>query len=111
MSDYDEESYMAGASASLNKSIKDIENLSRLSTSGKSHSGPLRQRFREKLLKELLDVGFGWYRIGFKRGHKTSRDIFKKKGVVPKKISKRVHGTIKGQEFGFKLRSDLTKRG
>jgi hypothetical protein len=104
--EYDRESYIAGASASLNRSIADVDRLASVSDRS-PRAGKLREKFRKRIRAELLEVAFDWYLIGFKRGHKTCRRLFTKTGKIPKKISRKTRGTIRGQEFRIKLHSEL----
>lgn len=94
---YDNERFAAGASASLQKSIKDIEAI--ISGSKTSFGAPLRNRFRRKLYNALRDASMRWYRIGFRRGHNTCYKMFRKTGRIGRRVSKRTRATfIRGDQ-------------
>jgi hypothetical protein len=77
-------SYAAGASASINKTIRELEKVLRDSL---PPAGPLRTRLREKVRRLIAHRAERWYRIGFERGHKESRRCWEKTGLVPKKLT------------------------
>lgn len=73
--------YASGASASLNKTIKEIVAV-RLGKIGAS--GPLRAALHTELLREFDRVAAIWFKLGFKRAHSEARKEFQRKGRVPK---------------------------
>lgn len=70
--------FMRGASASLNKTIREIETI--LAGEKIAKSGKLRRRLREKLKEMLEEVAMDWVQHGFKGGHVAAvRDFIESK--------------------------------
>lgn len=107
------EDFAAGASAALNKSIKEIERI--LKGARLPLDRPLREKFRDTIRDALQKASLNWYKIGFKRGHKTSFEKFRELGSVPQAISKRVKVRFKrfgdGQPIQVQLRCKIRKSG
>ena len=76
--------FMRGASASLNKSISEIEDLLAGETIGKS--GKLRKKLREKLNEMLEDIAMDWLRHEFKGGHVVAARDFAESQTFPRNI-------------------------
>ncbi|MCX6166148.1 MAG: hypothetical protein NTU73_15020 [Ignavibacteriae bacterium] len=100
----------SGASKSLNKSIKDLEKISKNKLL--DNAGELREKFRSRYKNILLKVALQWYKIGFKRGHKVSYLKFIKTGTVPKNLTKEMNASfIKGTfKRKVKLQSNIPKK-
>jgi hypothetical protein len=77
-------SYVAGASASIIKTLKEIEAI--FGGERLSPAGPKRKKLRTKLLATLIKSSKAWYRKGFKRGHMESFRHFQQKSRVPFKL-------------------------
>lgn len=75
---------MRGASASLNKTISEIEALLAGETIGKS--GKLRKKLRDKLNEMLEDIAVDWLRHGFKGGHVVAARDFAESQAFPRDI-------------------------
>jgi hypothetical protein len=85
---YDQESFAAGASASLNKSLKDIDRI--LEGLPLATDRPLREEFRSTIRHSLVKAQKRFYKIGFKRGVFTAHELFKKSKNIPFPIKKKI---------------------
>lgn len=83
----DNGSFIAGASRSINLTLKDIDHI----LDGIDIPGPRRAKLREELRGKLLEsfekVGQQWYRKGFNRGHRESYKASQDTGEVPAKLT------------------------
>jgi len=91
---YDQESFAARASASLNKSLKDIDRI--LEGLPLAKDKPLREEFRFTIRHALINAQKRFYKIGFKRGVFTSLDLFKKRKNIPFRIKKKMKVSFLG---------------
>ena len=73
--------FVAGASASINKTIDEIERI--LQGRKLSQGGVLRQQLRDALEEALVKSSKSWYKKGFNRGHKESYLAYKETETVP----------------------------
>lgn len=78
-------SFVAGASASIMKTIKEIEAI--LEGEELDYSGPKRHALRAKLQAALIKSSRSWYKKGFKRGHMEAYRASVAKGEVPLTLS------------------------
>lgn len=101
--------FISGASAAIRNSIKQLEQISKGVIN--NNEKKLRKEFRDKSVKILVDLSIKWYRIGFKRGHKTSYLRFKKSNAFPKTLNKEINvKLLKGKrEKKVVLKSKLKK--
>ncbi|BCS53456.1 hypothetical protein [Geobacter sp. SVR] len=81
-------SFVAGASASIMKTIKEIEAI--LEGEDLDYSGPKRHALHEKLQDALIKSSRTWYKKGFKRGHMEAYRASVAKGEVPLTLSANV---------------------
>ncbi|MFK3871992.1 hypothetical protein [Pseudoalteromonas rhizosphaerae] len=102
-----EEDGGAAASASINKTLKEIEAI--LEGGNLPNAGELRSKLRATLIESFEGVGKQWYRRGFNRGHRESYSAFKEKGKVPKslKLEKSRKIVTSGSNLKIKLRSRI----
>ncbi|MCX6157544.1 MAG: hypothetical protein NTY74_06170 [Ignavibacteriae bacterium] len=103
-------SFSSGASSSINKSIRELEKISKGISLAKA--GELREELRKTFRKKLISIASKWYKIGFKRGHKVCYTKYEKTGEVPKNLTKDmnayfINGTIKKK---VKLQSSITRK-
>jgi len=98
-------SFVAGASASIAKTIKEIEAIHR--GHGLPQSGPRRRRLRSELRSVLIKSAKVWYGRGFNRGHKEAFREFKRRSVVPVRLA-----VVVEREFlpGTKSKKPLVSR-
>ena len=89
MSGNHSQEYIQGASASINKTIKDIEQL--LQGAPLNQDGKMRARLRSILERSLIIQGRRWYKKGVNRGHKLAASSFSQNGIIPQKLK----GTVK----------------
>jgi hypothetical protein len=85
---YNQEIFAAGASASLNKSLKDIDRI--LEGLSLTTDRPLREEFRTTIRHALVKAQRRFYKIGFKRGVFTTHELFKKSKNIPFPIRKKM---------------------
>jgi len=85
---YHQESYKAGASASLNKSLNEIWKI--LEGIQLPPDRPKRERLREEIRHALILNGRKFYKIGFRRGVSTFYEQFKENGKIVFPIEKRM---------------------
>ena len=80
--------FAAGASASINKTISEIEAI----VGGKNlgHGSPKRAQLRAKLKNAVMRSSKSWYKKGFMRGHRESYHAHKLSGRVPRTLSVQV---------------------
>ncbi|SDG06603.1 MULTISPECIES: hypothetical protein [unclassified Duganella] len=76
--------FMRGASASLNKTISEIESI--LAGEKIEKSGKLRKKLREKLKEMLEEVAMDWVKHGFKGGHAVAARDFVETQAFPRNI-------------------------
>jgi len=78
------EEFMRGASASLNKTMAEID----LILEGETlvTEGRLREKLRAKLLDAMTEVAVDWLKHGFAGGHIVAARRFAKEGSFPTKI-------------------------
>lgn len=105
-------SYMKGASASINKTISEIEQLMTGESMGKA--GKMRKELREKLRKALKDNALDWFQHGFVGGHKVAAMRFLENEKFPRKIAIEVERNFpvrltSKKKVSIKLRSKLEK--
>ena len=101
-----EEDGGAAASASIHKTLKEIE---AILDENLPNAGKLRSKLRSTLIESFESVGKQWYRKGFNRGHRESFSAFKEKGKVPKslKLEKSRKIVTSGPKRLIKLRSRI----
>lgn len=80
--------FMAGASASLNYSMEDIDAI--LDGVGLRVAGPLREKLRVKLRKALVKIAKDWLKHGFKGGHIVTANEYQRTGVFPIRIARSI---------------------
>ena len=100
--------YAAGASASIMKTLKEIEKI----VGGKKlpPSGPKRSALRQKLQAVLIKSSRMWYGRGFSRGHMESFRAHKHHDCVPTTIAVEVERKfIPKTKSQVKLKSKLSK--
>lgn len=105
-------SYVKGASASINKTISDIERLMQGESLGKT--GKMRKKLRAKLQKALEDNALDWLQHGFVGGHKVAAMRFLEDEKFPRKIAIEVERkfpvrSASKKKVSIKLRSKLGK--
>lgn len=76
--------FMRGASASLNKTISEIEAM--LADEKVEKGGKLRKKLREKLKEMLEDNAMDWLQHGFKGGHAVAARDFAESQTFPRDI-------------------------
>lgn len=76
--------YIEGASASINKTINDIERL--LQGHELPKEGKLREKLRVQLSAALEEIAHQWLEHGFNGGHIVTAKRFAKTGKIPKII-------------------------
>lgn len=76
--------FAAGASASINKTIAEIEHI--VSGEPLGYDGPKRKELRTRIQDVLKRLSELWYKKGFNRGHKESYRAYREKGRVPRKL-------------------------
>ena len=103
---YDSESYAAGASASLKKTLQDIDEMVRGGHLEKE--GSIREEVRKRIVGWVFHTSERWYKIGFKRGARTADDRLKAKGAIPRYISKNMRVRFLPEGGGCRVR--LTAR-
>lgn len=99
----------ANASASIKKTLKDIENLlAGLELTPHRNAG-LRIELRATLLEALEQVGELWYRKGFNRGHREAYKRAKDTDQIPRilKTSKARRLTASSKKRIIKLSSKI----
>ena len=77
--------YAAGASASINKTLREIESI--VGGAKLPKVGPKREELRKKLQAALVEASTNWYRRGIKRGHRAAYAKFSETAAVPIQIS------------------------
>ena len=87
MNDFNRQ-YAKGASASIMKTLREIEYI--LRGEKLDPAGSKRTKLRKRLKKVLIRSSELWYRKGFNRGHKESFRIWKETGQVPTKLEKQI---------------------
>lgn len=100
--------YAAGASASINKTISEIEHILR----GKKlpSTGSLREQLRAELQAAIITSSRKWYRKGFNRGHKACYQAVKNGEKFPSVIEAAVEREfIPKTSSKVKLKSKLSK--
>lgn len=104
-----EEDSAAAASASINKTLKEIDAI--LEGEKLSKAGKLRSKLRKTLIEALEDVGKTWYRRGFNRGHIEAFSAATSTGKIPKelKLEKKRKIIEAGSKVTIKLRSKIKK--
>ena len=80
--------FAAGASASINKTLNEIEAI--LGGERLTKAGPKRCTLRKRLLAVLEAASVSWYRKGFNRGHREAHASFVGSGTVPRVLMKHV---------------------
>lgn len=93
--------YVEGASASINKTIDDIERL--LQGHELPKEGKLRQKLREQLTAALELIAQEWLEHGFNSGHIVSAKRFAETGVFPKSISANIMRQFPVRAVGNKM--------
>lgn len=93
--------YIEGASASINKTIDDIERL--LQGNELPKEGKLRQKLREQLTSALEVIAKEWLEHGFSGGHIVSAKRFAKTGTFPKSISVNIKRKFPVRAVGDKV--------
>nr|WP_315215105.1 hypothetical protein [uncultured Duganella sp.] len=76
--------FMRGASASLNKTIREFEAMLAGGKIGKS--GKLRKKLRDKLNEMLEEVAMDWLKHGLKGGHAVAARDFIESQTFPRDI-------------------------
>lgn len=74
--------FKSGASASINKTISDIEAI--LDGENLKFAGPKRKELRSQLMDALINASKKWYKKGFNRGHIESYREFLTSKTVPR---------------------------
>lgn len=100
--------YVAGASASINKTLNEIVRI----VEGKrlAPAGPLRVQLRAELQAVVIASSKRWYRKGFNRGHKECYRVAKRAGKVPSVIAAAVEREFVAKTSSkVKLKSTLSK--
>ena len=80
--------YAEGASASIMKTIAEIEDI--LEGQSLKYGGPKRQILRDKLSAALIKSSKLWYKKGFNRGHRESSEAYKESTKFPTTITAEV---------------------
>ncbi len=88
MSDSFSEIYKEAASASIQKTLKDIEAI--LEGYHLPSEGVKREQLRDKLRNELINLSIDWLEYGFKGGHIVAAKEFIKNGYFPDTISRKI---------------------
>jgi len=100
--------YAAGASASIMKTLNEIEKI----VGGKKlpPAGPKRNALRQKLQAALIKSSRTWYRKGFNRGHRESFRAHKHQALVPATLVVNVEREfLPKTQSPVKLKSRLSK--
>ncbi len=101
--------FVAGASASIMKTISEIETI--LEGENLSHAGPKRAALRIKLQAAITKASKSWYKKGFNRGHKESYRAYKRTKRVPMTLHVNVEREfIPNSPSSVPLKSVLTKK-
>ena len=96
----------AGASASLNKTIKEI-----VEYLGKDDERSKGEKLRSVLHRKIGDLAEKWYRRGFKRGHIESRNHFEASDTVPTKLEFECRRKLSpSQERDIVLKSEIKSK-
>lgn len=100
--------YAAGASASINKTLDEIECI--LGGKKLPSAGPLREQLRAELQAAVIASSKRWYRKGFNRGHKECYRAAKSSGKVPSIVTAAVEREFVPKTGSkVKLKSTLSK--
>ena len=94
--------YIKGASASINKTINDIENL--LQGHELTEGGKLREKLREQLTSALESIAQEWLEHGFNGGHIVSAKRYARTGTFPKSISINIKRKFPVRAVGDKIK-------
>jgi hypothetical protein len=89
------------SSKTLNKSIGELGSILNAGMFPRSHS-MLRARYHRKLKELLEEVALGWYKLGFKRCHKT---LYRRGKTVERRVARRM--TMHSRLFNTSLEIDL----
>ncbi len=112
MSDSFSEIYKEAASASIQKTLKDIEAI--LEGYHLPSEGVKREQLRDKLRNELINLSIDWLEHGFKGGHKVAAKEFIKNGYFPNTISRKISRQFpvrkKGEKLEIELQSNLPNK-
>lgn len=101
--------FVAGASASIMKTISEIEDI--LNGEKLSGGGPKRETLRAKLQAALIKSSRSWYRKGFNRGHKECYRALKENKHFPATLQVNVEREfIPNSLSTVVLKSTLTKK-
>jgi hypothetical protein len=76
--------FAAGASASLNKTLGELEDVFRDKIAA---AGPLRTELRRRLRSIIAKKAKTWYEIGIARGHTEAYRRYTSGGMVPKQLT------------------------
>jgi len=100
---------VAASSKSINKTIKDIDNL--LEGKYLQPEGPMREELRQKLRDILVDTAKDWLEHGFKGGHIVAAKKFvEHEGVFPEKLSRSIEREFPVRKKGERMEIDLTSK-
>ncbi|MYM37468.1 hypothetical protein GTP38_24385 [Duganella sp. FT94W] len=105
--------FMRGASASINRTMSEIEAV--LADEKIEKSGKLRKKLREKLKEMLEEVAMDWVEHGFKGGHVVAARDFAESQSFPRYIEVTVTRQFPLRKVGKKskelvLKSKLPKK-
>jgi hypothetical protein len=97
----------AAASASINKTLKEVEAI--LNGADLGPAGELRSKLRDTLVKSFERVGRKWYRRGFNRGHREAYQAFSESRRVPDVLEAEKNRKIvdAGERRKIKLKSSI----
>ena len=100
--------YAAGASASIARTAKDIENI--LAGEKLTLSGPKRKALRKQIQSVLIEASRSWYKKGFNRGHKEAFRAYRAQNCVPAVLKVDVERAfVPNTKRRVPLKSTLTK--
>lgn len=102
-------SFVAGASASIMKTISEIEAI--LDGAELGYGGPKRNALRAKFQAAFIKSSKSWYKKGFNRGHKESYRAFAQTKRIPATLTANVERVfIPNATKKIALKSALTEK-
>jgi hypothetical protein len=99
--------FTRGASASINKTIAEIDSI--LDGSDLPSEGKLREKLRAKLNEALTDSAVKWMKHGFKGGHNIAAKEFARTGSFPRTIGTQVKRNMPVHNVSPTVRNVLLK--
>ena len=100
--------FAAGASASIARTVEDIEKI--LTGEKLKISNPKREALRKKIKAALIKSSRSWYKKGFNRGHKEAFRAYKAHKRVPETLEVEVEREfVPNTKRRVLLKSTLTK--